>query len=130
MGLAPGGRMKQNIEKDRFDVDDWDMAHASRCFVHICNSMVWRQITGSNPPTVPPTAKEYTDAGMPWFDYYAEDSNPLTGAKTLTGMKSVAAMDKKKGVISLPENEPVTPAHVVKLRKGLKKGQVREFQEV
>ncbi len=130
MGLAPGGRMKQEIEKDRFNAEDWDMEHSSRCFVHLCNSMVWRQITGSNPPTVPPTAKEYTDADMPWFDYYAEDSNPLKGAGPLTGLESVAAMDKKKGAVSLPENQPVTPQKIVHLRKGLKQGQVREFEEV
>src|SRR5262249_2817999 len=35
MGLAPGGRMKQEIYEDPFDLDDWDTAHTGRCFVHI-----------------------------------------------------------------------------------------------
>jgi hypothetical protein len=41
MGLAPGGRMRQNIEKDPYQPDDWDLEHSSRFFVHITNSMVW-----------------------------------------------------------------------------------------
>src|SRR5215510_11716462 len=35
MGLAPGGRMKQEIYKDPYDFDDWDTTQSSRCFVHI-----------------------------------------------------------------------------------------------
>ena len=42
------------------------------------------------------------------------------------GLKSVAKMGKKKGDVPLPENESVTPEHIVKLRGGLKKDQVRE----
>jgi hypothetical protein len=60
MGLAPGGRMKQEIYEDKYKLGDWDLEHSSRCFVHICNSMVWHQITGEWPPTVPPTAKAYS----------------------------------------------------------------------
>ena len=70
MGLAPGGLMRQEIYEDPFGIDDWDQEQYSRCFVHISNSLVWRAITGEEPPTAPPTASEYTDAGLPWFDYY------------------------------------------------------------
>ena len=35
MGLAPGGRMRQEIYTDEFDLDDWDLEHSNRCFVHI-----------------------------------------------------------------------------------------------
>ena len=41
MGLAPGGRMRQEIYDDPFSLDDWDHENASRCFVHLTNSMVW-----------------------------------------------------------------------------------------
>ena len=41
MGLAPGGRMKQEIFKDRFGLDVWDRSACSRCFVHMANSLVW-----------------------------------------------------------------------------------------
>lgn len=128
MGLAPGGRMKQEIYEDPFDLKDWDMEQSSRCFVHICNSQIWRQITGEQPPTVPPTAKEYSRAGLPWFDYYSEGSKPIPGAKRLKKLKSSAAMQKKTRPL-LPENEPVNPGKVVLLRAGLKADQVREWAE-
>jgi hypothetical protein len=126
MGLAPGGRMRQKIYEDPFDLDDWDMENKSRCFVHIANSLIWRVITGEVPPTVPFTAKEYTKYGLPWFDYYSDNSIAIKGSEKLNGLKSVAEMGKKKGDVPLPENESVTPEHIVKLRGSLKKGQVRE----
>ncbi len=125
MGLAPGGKMRQEIFEDCFDLEDWDLEHTSRCFVHISNSLVWRAITGEDPPTTPPTAEEYTEAGLPWFDYYS-DAAALEGSKKLGGMKSVAEMGKDKGDVPLPENTSVTPGNVVQLRAKLKKGQVRE----
>ena len=102
------------------------MDQRSRCFVHLTNSLVWRAITGDAPPTVPFTAKEYTDHGLPWFDYYSDNSTALMGSEKLIDLKSVVEMGKEKGDNPLPENESVDPAHIVKLRKGLKKGQVRE----
>lgn len=126
MGLAPGGRMRQEIYDDPYAFEDWDLGHRSRCFVHIANSLVWRAITGENPPTVPPTAKEYTSAGLPWFDYYAEGLDALEGADKLAGMKSVAQLGKEKGDVPLPENESVTPERVVALRRGLAKHEVRQ----
>ncbi|MFH1679090.1 MAG: hypothetical protein ABIH26_00420 [Candidatus Eisenbacteria bacterium] len=126
MGLAPGGRMRQEIYEDPYDFEDWDIENTSRCFVHIANSLVWRAATGENPPTTPPTAKEYTAAGMPWFEYYGGDAKALEGAKELKGLKSVAKMGKKKGDVPIPENETVAPEHIIALRKKLKEGQVRE----
>lgn len=127
MGLAPGGRMKQEIYEDPFDLDDWDLDQKSRCFVHIANSLVWREITGRQPPTTPPTAKEYAAAKLPWFDYYS-DAPALEGSKKLAGLKSVADMAKDKGDVPLPENESVTPETVIKLRKNLGKDEVRQGQ--
>jgi hypothetical protein len=126
MGLAPGGRMRQKIYDDRYDFEDWDLIRSSRCFVHIANSLVWRAITGQAPPTVPPTAKEYTDAGLPWFDLYDEHARALEGGHALGGLKSVRQLGEEKGGVPLPENVSVDPQHVNKLRHGLKKDQVRE----
>jgi hypothetical protein len=44
----------------------------------------------------------------------------------LKSLKSVVEMGKEKGDNPFPENESVTPGKIVKLRKGLKKEQVRE----
>ena len=130
MGLAPGGRMKQEVYKDPFDFDDWDTEHSSRCFVHITNSLVWRAITGEQPPTVPLTSKEYTRAGLPWFEYYDDSAVAVDGAEILKKLKSVMEMGREKGDVPLPENEMVTAERVIQLRRALTKDQVREGEWV
>ena len=126
MGLAPGGRMRQEIFDDPYALADWDLEHSSRCFVHIANSLVWHQITGEQPPTVPPTSSEYAKVGLPWFDFYAEGLSAVPGSKILDKLKSVVQLGKEKGDVPLPENEPVQATPVIELRRGLKRGQVRE----
>jgi hypothetical protein len=126
MGIGAGGKMKQDVYEDRFELADWDLERSSRCFVHIVNSLVWRAIAGNHPPTTPPTAKQYTKAGLPWYDYYDETARPLEGSPVLQGVKSVAALGTDRGQVPLPENEPCNPAAVVPLHKGRRRGQVRE----
>ncbi len=126
MGLAPGGRMKQEIYEDPYDFNDWDRKTRSRCFVHLANSIMWRAITGEAPPTIPPTAKQYTSAGLPWYDYYDADTTALEGSEILDDLRSVIQMGYEKGEYPVPENEPVRPKRVIRLRKGLARNQVRE----
>ena len=126
LGLAPGGRMHQDIYDDPYELADWDLEHSSRCFVHIANSLVWRQITGDDPPTPPPTAREYVSAGLPWFEYYDETRTAVPGSSILQKLKSVAQLGKEKGDVPLPENESVTATPVIELRRGLQRDQVRE----
>jgi hypothetical protein len=126
MGLAPGGRMRQEIYDDPYRFEEWDTRNASRCFVHLANSLVWRAITGQNPPTTPPTSKEYTNANLPWFDYYAPELEAVDGSDILSRLKSVVTLGKQKGDVPLPENDSVTPEHVVQLRSGMEPEQVRE----
>ena len=115
MGLAPGGRMRQEIYDDPYGLDAWDQRHASRCFVTIANSGQWMAMTGEKPPTEPPTAKEYADAGLPWFDYYDGDATPVSGAEKFADLESVAEIGAKKGETPLPENESLTETRVVRL---------------
>ncbi len=116
MGLAPGGRMHQEIYDDRYGLDAWDQRHASRCFVTIANSMQWMAMTGERPPTEPPSAKDYTDAGMPWFSYYGGDAEAVTGAEKFKSLKSVTAMGEQKGEAPLPENESLDVERIIALR--------------
>ena len=123
MGVVPGGRMKQEIYKDPYDISDWDTNHTSRCFAHIANSQVWKKITGENPPDLPLTAKEYSMAGLPWFEYYS-DEVALKGSKKLEKLKSVKTMGQIKNEEPLPENESVEDFNIVEL--GRKAQQIRE----
>lgn len=115
MGLAPGGLMRQEIFEDEHGFDAWDRAARSRCFVHILNSVQYRHVTGVAPPAEPPTAADYTAAGLPWFDYYDGDRIALAGAKKLADLDSVAVRTLKQGEGVLPDNDPVRPAVVKRL---------------
>jgi len=126
MGLAPGGRMRQEIYEDPFGPDAWEVDHKSRCFIHLANSLIWRKITGKTPPTVPFTAKEYNDYGLPWFDYYDDNSKALKGPEKLKNLKSVVEIGKKKGEVPVPENKSVEVVNIRKLRNVLGPYQVRE----
>jgi hypothetical protein len=126
MALAPGGRMRQEIYADPYGIDDWHMGQKSRCFVHIANSLDWRKITGKEPPTEPPTAKEYTSYGLPWFDYYSEKSAQLSGSDSLNALKSVIEVGGLKGKTPLPENESIDVSKIIKIRNGSKVDVVRE----
>ena len=117
MGLAPGGLMRQEIYEDEYGFEAWDRSARSRCYVHILNSEQYLQVSGAAPPSVPPTAKDYTDAGLPWFDYYGGDLTALDGAQKLAGLDSVAAKKIKQGEGVLVDNDPVQPA-VVKMLHG------------
>lgn len=116
MGLAPGGKMEQEIYKDPFKLSDWDHNTSSRCFVHIANSLVWRAITGEHPPTTPVTAKEYNDQGLPWFDYYDDSAAALEGSDTLAKLESIVQKASGKKDNPLPENESVKPEKIKVLK--------------
>lgn len=106
MGLAPGGLIRQEIYEDEHGISCWDQRHGSRCFVHILNSRQWQEATGTTPPGKPISAEEYSKAGLPWFDYYAENLSPLPGSRVLAGMKSVnASIRSDKSNIQLYNSE-------------------------
>lgn len=108
MGLAPGGLMRQKIYEDSYGIDVWDTSASSRCFVHLLNSAQYFSVTGSHAPTMPPTAKDYSDAGLPWFEHYGGDKAALDGARKLAGLHSVAAKSWQQGT-PLTGNEPAQP---------------------
>ena len=116
MGFAPGGLMRQEVYEDPHGLDAWEQSARSRCFVHVLNSVQFLHVTGAEPPHRPPTAAEYSEAGLPWFEYYADDQRALEGARKLAGLDSVAAQSWKKGV--RPENEPAFPKVVKTLTPG------------
>ena len=111
--------MRQEIYDDPHGIHAWERSVASRCFVHIVNSVTLFEMTGCQPPGNPQTAHDYTDAGLPWFDYYGGDLKALEGAKKLAGLDSVAAVKLKKGEGFLLDNDPVTPAVVKKLNQSM-----------
>jgi hypothetical protein len=131
MGMGAGGNMHQEIVEDPFDPDDWDTEHYSRCFIHLLNSSTWRSVTGSLPPSQPPTAADYTKYGLPWFDYYDEDAKALKGSTILRKVKSVFKLaEEEEAEDELPSNKSCLPKNVqtIKAKHSSKysKDQVRD----
>ncbi len=127
MGLGAGGKMRQEIYADPHDFADWDQTQSARCFVHLCNSMVWRQITNANPPHPPLTAEEYKRAGIPWFDYYRDDLKPLKGSKRLADVKSVVELGKSKKHQPLLENSSIAPKLIIQYGNTRRPRKIRKF---
>ena len=94
MGMAPGGLMRQKIEKDPYGLDAWDQENGLRLFIHLANSEQYKEITGNTLPHKPVTATEYTDAGLPWYEHYSESSK-VAGAEKLSKLDSLAASSIK-----------------------------------
>ena len=111
MGLAPGGLMRQEIYSDDYGFDVWDTTAGASCYVHIVNSLQYFSVCGISPPHRPPTAEEYAEAGLPWFDYYNADLEALAGAENLAGLDSVSRRRVKQGRVVRSEG-PLGPVVV------------------
>ncbi len=129
MGLGAGGTMRQEIYADTRNFTDWDTSRSSRCFVHLCNSLTWREITGEAPPSTPVTAREYARSGIPWFDYYRDDLPALTGSGILAKVKSIFTLGKEKGDAPLPDNHSTEPKTVIQYGSKRRPDEVLEWKE-
>ena len=118
MGLAAGGRMKQEIYEDAHDPSDYLACDANRCFVHLCNASQWELTTGQAPPNIPPTSEDYSNHGFPWFDYYDEKQVALSETSKLAGIKSLKQLEEELEKKILPDTpDEAKPKVVVKYIK-------------
>lgn len=89
MGLGVGGSMRQEVYKDDRPLSDWAERPGGRVFVHLVTPPQWRRITGEEPPPSPVDRSAYTQAGLPWYDYYDQDAEDLAPTDALEGVKPV-----------------------------------------
>lgn len=115
LGVAPGGKIEQELYQDRFAPEDWTRQGGSRCFLHLADSMLWRQITGEAPPPTPLTAEAYAAHGLPWFDYYSEAPAIDGGGNLGQALKSIGEMNGSVENPGLTKDEQVVPTKVVPL---------------
>ncbi len=71
-------------------------------FVSLAHGKDWAAITGEKATLHPPSARDYADAGLPWFDYYGIDAirlgadvDAMLGGKALAGMTSLSTLFKE-----------------------------------
>jgi hypothetical protein len=113
MGLAAGGSMHQEIYEDEHEFDVWDLRKSERCFITIANAKQWISITGEKPPINSYTTHEYSEAGLPWFEYYAGDKVVIDGAKNLEKIKSVKNIKPMHGENFWKNDMPIKNQKVV-----------------
>lgn len=107
MGMAAGGHMKQKIYPDPHGYETWDQENYGRVFVHMVNSLTYREITGEEAPPTPITAKTYAQHDLPWFDLYDEEYPDVDSAEELEQVKSVKEMDQEKGFQEQQDDESI-----------------------
>ena len=107
MGLSAGGKMRQEIYDDPYELSAWDQRTNDRCFITIANANQWMSLTGEEPPLSPRSADEYTSSGFPWFSYFDADKKAIEGAKALGNLKSFQKSYADKGKKSWA-NENIT----------------------
>lgn len=116
MGIAPGGRIKQEIYDDPYGLDAYETKVSNRCFVQIANSEQWQQITDSFPPTKPLSVNDYAKANLPWFDYYS-DAAVLPAENILSKLKGIASNWLDKTGKPMKDNEMIEIKNVVNISK-------------
>ena len=110
MGLGAGGRMRQKIYPDDYGLETWDPENYARVYIHIVNSMMYREITGKEPPSTPVSARTYTEYGLPWFDLYDEAKGDVTVSTELASVRSVKEKDQEHGFTGQQDDGTVTIA--------------------
>ena len=117
MGLAPGGRMKQEVYDDPYGLDAWDQRHFSRCFVTIANSITWHAITGERPPDAAADRGRLRQCRPAVVRLLRCRRQGARRLGQLAKTKSVVEMATSKGEEPLPENASAEIEHIIRLRK-------------
>jgi hypothetical protein len=102
MGIAAGGRIKQQILRDTYGVETWDPNRRRTLKIHMVNSVVYKSITGQDPPPSPISAEQYQQAGVPWFSHYDEMAQSVKSPAIFNRVIGVEAIDRRRGVNSAP----------------------------
>ncbi len=97
MGFAAGGQIEQKIYPDRRGLDTWDQEHSGETFIHVLNSLQYREIVGRDPPPSPITPELYTSLGLPWFELYDEHLADLPPGQPFGKVSSLREREEARG---------------------------------
>nr|CAG4714814.1 unnamed protein product [Naegleria fowleri] len=126
LGLAAGGKMKQQIIEDPYGHTFWDESTKARIFIHIVNSEMYEQITGETVPPTPITAQTYSSYNYPWFDFYNEDTGSVGKSNILSQVKSVKEVDQEKYAWPQQNDSSVQINNVTTIKGSFNKDDVRD----
>jgi tetratricopeptide (TPR) repeat protein len=117
MGIAAGGRIKQQVLADSYGFESWDELAFREVPIHIVNSEVYQQITGRPAPPSPITADQYAQHNIPWYSDYDEYARSVSPVGIFKRILSVGKIEKKRGSDSagIP-SQPVEDSQIVRIR--------------
>lgn len=102
MGIAAGGKIKQQIFQDTYGIESWDFNRRRVLRIHMVNSIAYKFITGYDPPSSPVSVEQYQKAKIPWFSHYDETAQSVKSAGIFSKILGVGAIDKRRGVTNAP----------------------------
>ena len=108
MGIAAGGRIKQQIHEDSYGAESWDEEVFRDVVIHIVNSEAYERITGLPAPPCPITVDHYARHKIPWYSDYEENVRAVAPAGVFKRIFPIGQIDKKRGVAPdapLPKHE-------------------------
>lgn len=98
MGIAAGGNIKQIIHPDNYGLETWSIECMRGLTIHLVNSLVYKSITGEDPPPSPITAQQYEKARIPWYSHYDETVSPVKPPSVFKRILGVMAIEKRRGI--------------------------------
>lgn len=113
MTLGMGGRIKQEIEKDRWGRDAWDMTQKLRVFVHLVHAKDYSMISSRPVPPCPITPEDYKANQLPWFDWDSGEESVEPG-DGFGRVKSVSTQLRANGIAPLGD-KPIEVSNIVHL---------------
>ncbi|OJJ63984.1 hypothetical protein ASPSYDRAFT_26018 [Aspergillus sydowii CBS 593.65] len=116
MGIAAGGKLVQDIVRDKSPNYIWNKARAKLVHIHILHPSFFEAVTHFLAPKTPISTQEYLAAGIPFFAVEEDPDQRLDGSEVLAGVKSVSAMDSHVGVQdgSSTDFDPLKPKRCTK----------------
>ena len=100
MGIAAGGSIKQQIQKDTYGVDSWNTKRKRSLTIHLVNSLAYKAITGIDPSPSPITVADYQRAKIPWYSHYDETTPVVKPSSILKRILGISEIEKKRGIVS------------------------------
>ncbi|KAJ3533245.1 hypothetical protein NMY22_g7417 [Coprinellus aureogranulatus] len=108
LGVAAGGRIKQNIYRDKDPVRVYNELLGRRVHVHIVTPEFWEDLTGVLPPITPITRGLYKSQGIPWFKLFDDYVDSISEtSQALASVLSVSELDKHHSRHDVKAIDPV-----------------------
>jgi hypothetical protein len=107
MGFAAGGRITQKLYTDEYGFESWRPEVVADLIAYVANSELYEEITGRPAPPTPITAKDYTDAGLPWFELYDENRSSVATGNWLRRLRTLGQVDPEAATkpVSIPTGQ-------------------------